>query len=202
MIVCVTGKMAAGKNAVAAILEKNGFATVDADTLVHKAIEDATKEIVNTFLPNARERGMELLKANGTLDRRALGVLVFGDKTLLAKQEAIVYPRVIELAEQFIAEHNESAVALNATALYKTPRLMQQCTATLFVTAPYVKRLFRAKKRDGMPICHIVARFRTQRMLYAKYCATGIPVIKINNSGSLKKLSASVARALKKLETT
>lgn len=193
--------MAAGKNAVAAILEQTGCATVDADTLAHKAIEDATEEIVNTFLPKARERGIALLKADGTLDRRALGVLVFSDKTLLAQQEAIVYPRVIALAEHFIAEHKERTVALNATVLYKTPRLMQQCTATLFVTAPYVKRLLRAKKRDCMPLCHIAARFRAQRTLHAEYVATGVPVIDINNNGSLEKLSASVARALEKLET-
>ena len=49
MILCVTGPMAAGKNAVCRILEERGFIALDADRQVHGAIEKAAPEIIKTF---------------------------------------------------------------------------------------------------------------------------------------------------------
>ena len=46
MILCVTGPMAAGKNAVCRILEERGFIVLDADRQVHGAIEKAAPEII------------------------------------------------------------------------------------------------------------------------------------------------------------
>ena len=39
MVLCVTGPMAAGKNAATSILESMGFASIDADLIGHDAVE-------------------------------------------------------------------------------------------------------------------------------------------------------------------
>lgn len=191
--------MAAGKNAVASVLEESGWLSVDADDLVHEAVERMTPQILAAFSPSAEKAGIQLAKGDGSLDRRALGSLIFGDAELLAKQESIVYPEVNRLTEEFIRINAGRDIALNATVLYKTPCLMEKCSAVLYVTAPYLKRFLRAKVRDGLPCRQIAARFRSQRELYRNYVKTGIPVMLIHNTGSLSALRKRTETVIKQV---
>ena len=56
LILAVTGSMAAGKNYVSNLLEKKGFLAIDADKCVHQAIEEAKDQILEAFLPIAKEK--------------------------------------------------------------------------------------------------------------------------------------------------
>ena len=82
LILCVTGPMAAGKNAVSSILEEKDFISVDADILTHKAIENITPEILKTFSALAKEKNITLTAEDGKINRRALGELIFSSKEL------------------------------------------------------------------------------------------------------------------------
>ena len=174
--------MAAGKNYICSLLTEvrhceqseaisspNAFVSLDLDKTAHEAITLCTPQILAEFAPLAQERGINLQNPDGSLNRRALGAIVFSSPQLLAKQEAIVYPKIIELTNQFIEENREKSVILNATVLFKTPELLLQCEKILFVTAPLLKRLFRAKKRDKMPFRQILARFKSQKNLLSEY---------------------------------
>ena len=161
--------MASGKNYICSLLEKDGFVSIDLDETAHTAISLCTKEILSAFSSEAQKRGISLTNSAGSLNRRALGEIVFSDKALLARQEAIVYPKIIELTNQFIEENREKSVILNATVLFKTPELLSQCEKILFVTAGFFTRLRRAKKRDGLPLGQILARFKNQKNLLAEY---------------------------------
>ena len=167
--ICVTGQMAAGKNYICSLFEAQGFVSLDMDETAHEAISLCTEQILSAFGDEAKSRGLSLTRADGSLDRRALGQIVFSDKNLLAKQESIVYPKIIELTNQFIEENREKSVILNATVLYKIPELLSKCEKILFVTANPLKRLVRAKKRDGLPLKQILARFKNQKKLLAEY---------------------------------
>ena len=191
--------MAAGKNAVSSILTDDGWEAVDADELVHEAIRQKTAEIIAAFSKEAEKAGVTLTKADGTLDRRALGSILFADAALLARQESIVYPEVNRLSDAFIASHAGKNVILNATVLYKIPDLMAKCSAVFYVTAPYLLRLIRAKKRDGMTWRQLFSRFRSQRELYRLYTETGIPVITIRNTGDFSKLRHETEAAVKQI---
>lgn len=184
--------MAAGKNAVSSILESAGWATTDADSLVHNAITAAEPQIIAEFAEEAQKAGITLTDSDGRLNRRALGSLIFPNPSLLARQESLVYPALNTLTEEFINAHKNQNIALNATVLFKVPALMKKCSAVLFVTAPLYIRFFRARKRDGMKVNHILQRFQAQRTLYREYVKTGIPVIKISNSGSLQTLKHKI----------
>ena len=168
-IICITGQMAAGKNFVCSQFEKEGFVSLDLDKTAHTAISLCTPQIISAFGGEAEKRGISLLNEDGSLNRRALGQIVFSSPALLAQQESIVYPKIIELTNQFIEENRGKSVILNATVLFKTPELLSKCEKIFFVKANFFKRLFRAKKRDKMPLRQILARFNSQKNLFAEY---------------------------------
>ena len=196
MILCVTGPMAAGKNAVCRILEERGFIALDADRQVHGAIEKAAPEIIKTFSKEANAQNITLTDKNERINRRELGRLLFTSKDLLAKQERIVYPVIIEETKRFIQKQQElksdADIILNATVLYKTPELLNLCKYIIYVDAPKITRIVRALKRDRMPLRQILSRFASQKGLFSEYKKTGVPIIKITNAGSEKKLKSAI----------
>ena len=178
-IMAVTGPMAAGKNYICKQLEKEGWAAIDADILVHDAIEIAKDRIIDTFTPYAEEHNIKIARTDGTIDRRALGQLLFAIPELLKVQESIVYPIITKWIDDFISEHEKTII--NATVLYKTPDILNRCEKIIYVTAPLLTRLHRARSRDHLPYRQILRRFWVQRNLLKEYQKTGIPVEIIKN---------------------
>jgi len=89
----LTGGIASGKSAVAAMLREMGFAVLDADSLAHKLIEPgqpAYDEVIQEF-------GQSILATGGRVDRVKLGAVVFNDRARLDRLNAIVHPRVAEV---------------------------------------------------------------------------------------------------------
>ena len=168
LILAVTGSMAAGKNYVSSLLEKKGFLAIDADKCVHQAIEEAKNQILEAFLPIAKEKNIQIQNPEGTINRKNLGSILFSDEKLLQKQESIVHPKVNEIFNRFIDENPEKNIVLNATVLYKTP-VINRCDAIIFVKAPIITRFFRTKRRDNLPSREIFKRFASQFKIFAKY---------------------------------
>ena len=179
LIIAVTGPMAAGKNYICSQMEKEGWSTVDADILVHDAIEIVKDRILETFIPYAEQQNLKLKKQDGSIDRRALGQLLFSFPDLLKLQESMVYPIITKWIDDFIAEHEKTII--NATVLYKTPELLGRCQKIIFVTAPFFTRLRRARRRDHLPLTQILRRFHAQRHLLHEYQKTGISIKIIEN---------------------
>ncbi len=89
----LTGGIASGKSAVAAMLREMGFAVLDADGLAHKLIEPgqpAYDRVVQEF-------GSSIVDSSGRVDRTKLGAIVFADQAKLDRLNAIVHPRVAEV---------------------------------------------------------------------------------------------------------
>jgi dephospho-CoA kinase len=89
----LTGGIASGKSAVAALLREMGFPVLDADAVAHKLMEPgqpAREEILQEF-------GADLAGADGRIDRAKLGTIVFADPARLAKLNAILHPRVEQI---------------------------------------------------------------------------------------------------------
>ena len=96
----LTGGIASGKSAVAAMLREMGFAVLDADSLAHKLIEPghpAHDDILNEFGPS-------VLAQDARVDRAKLSAIVFNDRSRLDRLNAIVHPRVAELVFRQFAE--------------------------------------------------------------------------------------------------
>ena len=89
----LTGGIASGKSAVAAMLRELGFAVLDADALAHKLIEPgqaAYAEVIQEFGPSIAD-------SSGRIERAKLGATVFADLAKLDRLNAIVHPRVAEV---------------------------------------------------------------------------------------------------------
>ena len=89
----LTGGIASGKSAVAAILRELGFPVLDADSISHKLMEPgqaAHDEILQAF-------GADLADASGHIDRHKLAAIVFADLSKLAKLNSILHPRVDQI---------------------------------------------------------------------------------------------------------
>jgi dephospho-CoA kinase len=95
----LTGGIASGKSAVAAMLREIGFAVLDADSLAHKLIEPgqpAYDEVLQEF-------GQSVLAPGGRVDRAKVSAIVFNDRAKLKRLNAIVHPRVAEIVlHQFV----------------------------------------------------------------------------------------------------
>ncbi len=193
MTICVTGPMAAGKNAASEILESHGYKSLDADTLTHKAVENAKDAILKEFGSLAKEMSLSLTNADGSINRRNLGAVIFSSPELTARQEAIVYPQINIMMEDFI-KANENCV-INATVLYKVP-LIKKIDLIIYVDAPFIKRLIRAKKRDNLSIKQILLRFKAQKNLFAKYKFSNADIVRVWNTGSRKSLESKILKIL------
>lgn len=178
-VIAVVGKMAAGKNYVCSQLEKQGWNSLDADKLVHKAIEKAADVIYKEFHQEAENANLNILNQDNSINRRELGKLLFSKPELLAKQEEIVYPIITKMVDDFIAANDK--VIINATVLFKTPQLLDYCQKIIFVRAGIIKRFIRARKRDKLPYKQIIRRFYAQKDLLNQYKATEKEIIIINN---------------------
>lgn len=199
LILCLTGCMASGKNEVASLLEKAGWACMDADKAAHESLEENKIQVLEAFSEEALAKSLKLVDANGKIARREMAKLVFSSAATLSRLENILYPHVEEKLNSFILANRNQNVALNATNLYKLPDLMQKCAHIFFIDSHPFIRLFRAAKRDKLSFPDILRRFKRQNLLLEKYRNFDIPLKIILNNGSRKKLEENVAAALKAL---
>jgi dephospho-CoA kinase len=89
----LTGGIASGKSAVAAIFRDLGFPVLDADSISHKLMEpgeNAHDEILQSF-------GADVADAMGRIDRPKLASIVFSNPEKLAKLNSILHPRVDQI---------------------------------------------------------------------------------------------------------
>nr|WP_217271048.1 dephospho-CoA kinase [Frigoribacterium sp. VKM Ac-2836] len=96
----MTGGIAAGKSVVARRLSDRGAAHVDADALAREVVEPGSpglNAVVKRF-------GRSILRPDGSLDRAALGAVVFSDPDARRALEAITHPAVQELSTLRMAE--------------------------------------------------------------------------------------------------
>ena len=187
--------MAAGKNLASDIFVQKGFAAVDADELAHTAVENAKDKILSAFLPLATKRNIVLTNDDGTINRRAVGELIFADKDLVDKQEHIVFPEINRLFDEFLEQNKDRDVVINATVLYKVP-LINRIDAILYVDAPKMLRFWRARRRDDMPATQIRQRFRQQRTLFAKYKNCNADIRRVWNTGTRQSLEKKIDQFL------
>jgi len=91
----LTGGIASGKSAVAAMLRDLGFEVLDADSLARELIEPgqtAYEEVLHDFGPGI----LDPRSRTGQIDRKKLAAVVFADRAKLDRLNSIVHPRVQE----------------------------------------------------------------------------------------------------------
>ncbi|MFQ3547693.1 MAG: dephospho-CoA kinase [Termitinemataceae bacterium] len=175
ILIGLTGPYCAGKNYVGRILEDWGFPVLDVDKLGHQALELEKDAVTARF-------GAIVLNSDGTIDRKALGRLVFGDPKALNDLEAIVHPRANALTLEWIAQQDKQVLVINAALLHKSI-LFSELTAIILVQAPYLTRLLRARKRDKLPYLSLIQRLNSQKQFFTQYFRSTADIYTVSNRG-------------------
>jgi dephospho-CoA kinase len=162
-ILGLTGGIAAGKSLVARRLVELGAVHVDADFLAREVVEPGTPG-----LEAIRERfGDGVLAADGTLDRAALGAIVFTDPEAREALNRITHPAVWRRAQQRFDE--AAATDPDAIVVYDVPLLVEGAGKRAFdfdrvvvVHAGHDERVRRLVELRGMTPEEAVRRIDAQ----------------------------------------
>jgi dephospho-CoA kinase len=190
-VIGLTGGIGAGKSTVTQMLEELGTSVIDADKVGHQIyLPDlpAWREIVDTF-------GPEVLNADRTINRQALGKLVFADPEAMRTLNRIVHPkmfdRMVELIAEMRARGRMKAIVVEAAVLIEANwmALVDQVWVVVASEAVVVDRL--AKQRHLSPEqvrTRIAAQLANdERLKHAD--------VVIRNDGSLEEVRHAVQQA-------
>jgi dephospho-CoA kinase len=190
----LTGGIGSGKSTVAEMLRERGIPVIDADAIARQVVEPgwpAYDEIATTW--------PEVVMADGHIDRKKLGAIVFSDPGSQARLQAITHPRIRE------------QVAVQAAALAASGHRLAFLEAALLVETGYYKQLDglvvvaldeqvqveRVMARDACSRDSALARVRAQKPLADKIRVADYV---IDNAGSAEATRAMVVQILQALE--
>lgn len=192
-IIGLTGGIASGKSSVASIFEELGVPVVDADQLAREAVLPGSRSLVRI----AGIFGDDVVAADGTLDRKRLGNLVFGDPEKRRRLEGILHPEIRRLGEERIARE---IAAGHRLLVYMAPLLIEagavdRVDEIWVVTVRPEIQLARLMARDG--ICREEAqRIIASQMSLDEKAAYGR--VLIDNSGTPEETRRLVTEIWKK----
>jgi dephospho-CoA kinase len=174
VLIGLTGTYCAGKNYVARFLEERGLSVLDVDKLGHEALEAEKTAVTARF-------GPDILDAKGAVDRRLLGNKVFGKPEELSALENIVHPAANRLTEAWIARQNGTCV-INAALLHRSS-IFKRLDFIILVRAPFLARLLRARRRDGLSLGRLIRRFKSQKEFTSQYLTRKADIYTVDNPG-------------------
>lgn len=150
-IIGLTGGIAAGKSTVSTRWAEHGAVVVDADRLARDAVALGSRGLARV----AERYGPGVIAADGSLDRPALGAIVFADPAARKDLEAITHPEVWRLAQG--AFDAAAAADPDAVVVYDVPLLAEargsrplRFDAVVVVDAPAAQRIERLVSHRGM----------------------------------------------------
>jgi dephospho-CoA kinase len=192
-ILGLTGSIACGKSTVAKWLKQYGAIVIDADTLVHELYLDPafTAQIGQSF-------GTFVLGEDGAVNRKALGDLVFGNPHKMVKLEKIVHPAVTALRDQRVQEIRQSAnppevLVLDAVKLVESGQY-KICQAVWCMVVDRANQIDRLIHKRNLTHKEALQRIIVQPPSEKKDVQTDIPIIYIDNNGTVDELEQTVER--------
>ena len=142
MVIGITGGTGCGKTTLLQQIAAKGGLILDCDAIYHRllATDAALLEAIENRFPGT--------VTDGTLDRKALGAIVFADEQALADLNRITHSAVKQEVLQQLA-NDPPLVAIDAIGLFESG-LADLCDVTIAVTAPTEDRIRRIMLRDGI----------------------------------------------------
>ena len=158
--IAVTGGIGAGKSETVKILARLGASVIDADLLGHVVYTRGThayREMIDAF-------GYSIVGADGEIDRKIVGRMVFQDAAKLEILQSITWPRIRRfVTAELRANLNEqqSATAIEAAVLFEAG-WEDLADYVWTVEAEYHLRLARVIEKTGMDEISVRARMAAQ----------------------------------------
>lgn len=161
MIIGLTGGIASGKTTVSVMLKELGAEILDADKIA--------RDVVNpgqiTLERIAGHFGTKVLNSDGTLNRKALGGIVFGNSVELAALNGIIHPAVREVIKKRINEIRKNDHS--KVIIVDAPVLLESGSEDLvdeiwLVVVDYYMQIKRLTERDKLTDKEAEIRIRSQ----------------------------------------
>jgi dephospho-CoA kinase len=188
-IIGLTGNIACGKSSVGhMLLELGAEHYIDADSLVHQLYQKGrpiVRQVAETF-------GVGVLGPDGSIDRKALGAIVFHDANALAELERIVHPAVREALSDELQQ-----VSISGIAIIDAVKLLEGgsgalCQSRWLVICSEEQEIARLMARNQFSMDEVSMRVQAQPDVTHKLALVDEV---IDNSGSLAETHAQVAAA-------
>jgi dephospho-CoA kinase len=188
----LTGGIASGKSAVAEELRRRGGVIIDSDVLAREVVAPGTPGLAAVVA----RFGAGVLRPDGTLDRPALGRVVFADPAARADLEAIVHPAVRARAAALAAAAPPGAVVVQVIPLLVETGQAGAFDVVVVVDADPDVQVARLMARDGLDREAALARLAAQAGREARLAAADHV---ISNDGSPDDLVGAVGELWEKL---
>jgi dephospho-CoA kinase len=167
ILVGLTGGIASGKSTVARMFKQCGAVVIDADELARDVVKPgkpAWREIVELF-------GKKVLNQDRSLNRQALGSIVFRNPIKRRQLERIIHPRVAREQQRLVRRIVKRKPY--ALILYEVPLLFEagvdkRVDKIIVVTADHNTQIARLKKRNGLSRTGALRRIHSQMPLEEK----------------------------------
>ena len=191
-IIGVTGGVGAGKSTVLNYLEKRyGAKLILADLVGHEVMEpghEAYEQVVKVF-------GQEIVSEDKTIDRKALGAIVFADEKKRMILNRIIHPAVRQeiLRRLEAAELLHLSYAVVEAALFLEENYDAFCDETWYIYTDEKIRRQRLKESRGYSDERIDQIFRSQKTHeeFQKRC-----LFMIDNNGSEEETFRQIDRRM------
>ncbi|MGN0703797.1 MAG: dephospho-CoA kinase [Lentihominibacter sp.] len=203
-IIGLTGGIGTGKSTAAEYLRGKGMAHVDADEISRSLTADGSpmlKVLDDTFGPEAAmgKHGVDILKSDGSLDRKALASLVFTDPQRKRKLDELMFGAIISEIDRSIDELQSRggvpAILLDAPLLFEGG-LESRCDVVVLLVADMDIRIARVCARDGAAPEEVGDRIRNQMSDEEKIARADII---IDNSGTQEMLFEKIENCMKNI---
>ena len=183
--VALTGGIGSGKSLVGEYLEELGAVVIDSDELARSVIERGSpgyEEVLAVF-------GDEIL-SEGEIDRKKLAARVFSDEPARKQLEAIIHPRVREIAEKLTRNLGADAIVVNQIPLLFETDGAKRFDYVITVECAEGTRVERLKER-GMKEYEISKRMQAQASDEQR---ASIADFVLKNEGSIDQLQREVQK--------
>jgi dephospho-CoA kinase len=186
----LTGGIASGKSVVSRTLKGLGMTVIDADDISHEILakNDVVKqEVVRTF-------GTEVLSAEGAIDRRRLGAIIFQDPEARRTLERILHPPIgAELWKRAQEEGDDVVLDVPLLIEHGGDKRLDLVVVVYVIRECQILRLM---GRDMLSTEEAIRMIDAQlplaeKVSYADYV--------INNNGSVEETEEQVLRFYKKV---
>ncbi len=191
-IIGITGNIACGKTVVGHMLLKLGAERyIDADEVVHRLYQGGQPIAVKV----AEAFGPAVVATDGSVDRKALGAVVFQDAEAMRRLEAIVHPAVSQALMDELATVSPSGIAIIDAVKLLEGGSGALCQSKWMVVCPEEQELARLLARSHLSEEEAWARIRAQPSVVDR-----LPLVDevIDNGGSLEETRRQVVAAFER----
>jgi dephospho-CoA kinase len=160
-LIGLTGGIASGKSVVAARLAERGAVVVDADRIAREVVDPGTPALARI----AEEFGGAVIASDGSLDRAALGALIFTSPEKRAALNAITHPAVAERSHELFAaaaDANPHAIVVYDVPLLVDTGRVDEFDLVVVVNASTATRVERMIELRGMTRSEALHRINSQ----------------------------------------